>query len=267
MVQRTATTTLIHRRPLLVTDDRTLLDDLLDIAARCGADLDVAPDLPAARTRYPQAPLVLVGLGAAQSCGGGGVPRRPGVVLISRDNAADPPWRAAELVGAEHVAILPAAGPWLADRIIDAVRTGEDVDGRIVTVMGGRGGAGASVVAAGLAVTGARAGLRALLVDADPLGGGVDLVLGWESIRGIRWPALSETTAGSNRPRWSRPYQIAVTLLCSPGTGVTLRSCQRRQWRQRSMPGGVGSSWSWSTYPDNWTTQRCWPSPLLTSHC
>jgi secretion/DNA translocation related CpaE-like protein len=61
----------------------------------------------------------------------------------------------------------------------------------VIAVLGGRGGAGASVLAAGLAVTAARAGRRALLVDADPLGGGVDLVLGWESLDGLRWPSLS----------------------------------------------------------------------------
>ncbi len=59
---------------------------------------------------------------------------------------------------------------------------------------GGRGGAGASVLAGGLAVTAARRGLRTLLIDADPLGGGVDLVLGWESLDGLRWPSLSQAS-------------------------------------------------------------------------
>src|SRR5206468_12738403 len=36
-----------------------------------------------------------------------------------------------------------------------------------------------------------RAGQRALLVDADPLGGGADLALGWEALDGLRWSALS----------------------------------------------------------------------------
>jgi secretion/DNA translocation related CpaE-like protein len=61
----------------------------------------------------------------------------------------------------------------------------------VVAVLGGRGGAGASVLAAGLAVTAARGGHRALLVDADPLGGGADLALGWEALDGLRWSALS----------------------------------------------------------------------------
>jgi secretion/DNA translocation related CpaE-like protein len=58
-------------------------------------------------------------------------------------------------------------------------------------VIGGRGGAGASILAGGLAVTAVGAGLRTLLVDGDPLGGGLDLVLGWEQVDGLRWPALS----------------------------------------------------------------------------
>jgi len=70
----------------------------------------------------------------------------------------------------------------------------------VVAVLGGRGGAGASVFAAGLAVTAARAGWRTLLIDADPLGGGVDLVLGWESMDGLRWPALSETSGRVSPP-------------------------------------------------------------------
>src|SRR5690606_39629001 len=64
----------------------------------------------------------------------------------------------------------------------------------VVAVLGGRGGAGASVLAAGLAVTAAQAGHRVLLVDGDPLGGGLDLVPGWEDDDGVRWPELSDTS-------------------------------------------------------------------------
>jgi secretion/DNA translocation related CpaE-like protein len=52
------------------------------------------------------------------------------------------------------------------------------------------------VFAAGLAVTAANLGKRVLLVDADPLGGGLDLVLGWEDDAGLRWP---EFTASSGQ--------------------------------------------------------------------
>jgi secretion/DNA translocation related CpaE-like protein len=204
------------RRPLVVTSDPDLLDDLLRLAHEAGAVLDVSPDPTGARRRYRAAPLVLVGIDAAAACLRAGLPRRPGIVLVGRrpevapagqslaagpsravDAVGPPDWPVAEELGADHIAVLPAAEPWLVDRLSRLARTGL---ARMVAVLGGRGGAGASVLAAGLAVTGARAGLRTLLIDADPLGGGVDLVLGWESLDGLRWPALSETSGRISPP-------------------------------------------------------------------
>src|SRR3712207_7123198 len=43
-------------------------------------------------------------------------------------------------------------------------------------------------------------GLRTLLVDADPLGGGLDLVLGWEQVDGLRWPSLAEADGRVDPP-------------------------------------------------------------------
>jgi secretion/DNA translocation related CpaE-like protein len=108
-------------------------------------------------------------------------------------------WEYASLLGADHVAMLPAAEPWLVDRFADAQQD-PAAGGRVVAVIGGRGGAGASVLAAALAVTGVRAGLRTMLVDADPLGGGLDLVLGWEQVAGLRWPALGATSGRVDAP-------------------------------------------------------------------
>jgi secretion/DNA translocation related CpaE-like protein len=67
-------------------------------------------------------------------------------------------------------------------------------------VLGGRGGAGATVLAGGLAMTAARRGMSTLLVDADPLGGGADLVLGWEALDGLRWPDLSQASGRVHPP-------------------------------------------------------------------
>ena len=65
--------------------------------------------------------------------------------------------------------------------------------GRCVGVVGGRGGAGASTLAATLAVT-AAVSARTALVDLDPLGGGLDLLMGIEDVPGLRWPALASAT-------------------------------------------------------------------------
>ncbi|MGH3683349.1 MAG: hypothetical protein ACRDT2_24245, partial [Natronosporangium sp.] len=50
----------LRRRPLVVTSDEQLLDELLRVAAASGTELDVAADPAAARGRYSAAPLVLV---------------------------------------------------------------------------------------------------------------------------------------------------------------------------------------------------------------
>jgi secretion/DNA translocation related CpaE-like protein len=200
--------------PLLVTSDEELLEDLLRLAAAGCAEVEVAPDPAAARPRYGTAPLVLIGLDQAPACLRARLPARARVAIVGhshrpaavgggeRLDIADVPaqaspetlaWEYASLLGAEHVAMLPAAEPWLVDRFADSVRDPAG-GGRVVAVVGGRGGAGASVLAVALAVTGVRTGRRTMLVDADPLGGGLDLVLGWEHVHGLRWPALHATS-------------------------------------------------------------------------
>jgi secretion/DNA translocation related CpaE-like protein len=176
-------------RPLVVTADGALLDDLLRLAGSRGVDLEVAPDAVAARDRWTSAPFVLVGADATEACVRARLPLRESVIVVARGAVADRPWLDAEVLRAEHVAVLPAAESWLVARLAEQtlVRAHR---GRVIAVLGGRGGAGASVLATALAVTALRAGRAALLVDADPLGGGLDLVLGWETVEGLRWPEL-----------------------------------------------------------------------------
>ena len=84
---------------------------------------------------------------------------------------------------------LPADEGDLVAALSDAVESRRD-DGRrgaVVAVMAGRGGAGASLFATALA----HAAPDALLVDADPWSGGIDLVVGSEEETGLRWPDLA----------------------------------------------------------------------------
>ncbi len=59
----------------------------------------------------------------------------------------------------------------------------------IVGVVGGCGGAGASTFACVLAATAASAG-PAVLIDLDPVAGGIDVLLGVEGVPGARWSGL-----------------------------------------------------------------------------
>ncbi len=202
----------VRGRPVVVTRDPDLLDEVVRLAAAGCCEVDVAPDAIGVRPYWTDAPLVVIGLDAAPGCVRARLPRRHNVVLAYLSGPTPPTtvpmdgdgdeereelaWVAADALSVDHVVALPAAASWLARRLAG----GRPSAGRVVAVVGGRGGAGASVLATALAVTAARAGHRAMLVDADPLGGGLDLVLGWEAAGGMRWPALAEARGRLNVP-------------------------------------------------------------------
>ncbi|RSN70158.1 septum site-determining protein Ssd [Actinomadura sp. WAC 06369] len=175
---------------LIVTGDPGTADALLRLAAAADAHAEVAHDVGEARHAWSWPALVLVGADAAGDVAASGLPRRAGVVLVASAATADA-YRMAVQAGAQDVAVLPDHEDWL----IGAFATAAEPDANraaVVCVVGARGGAGASVLAATLAVTAAGTGLRTLLADADPLGGGIDLLLGLEEHEGVRWPDLAE---------------------------------------------------------------------------
>jgi secretion/DNA translocation related CpaE-like protein len=174
-------------RPLVVSTDEELLDDLLRLLAAAGTEPEVASCGPALRRAHRDAPLVLLG---ADVLSGGAVralPRRPGVVVVSGRPLPAAGWAAAVEVGAERVAVLPEDEAWLLSRAAAAAHVPAD-RGWLVAVGGSCGGAGASTVAAAVALV---ATPGALLVDADPWGAGLDLLLGAECAEGLRWPDLT----------------------------------------------------------------------------
>ncbi|GAA4506308.1 septum formation initiator [Actinoallomurus oryzae] len=176
---------------LIVSGDSELVDDLLRLAAAADVEARVASDALAARSAWRDAALVVAGPDLVAELADRAPPRRPGVILATADPDGESVYRLAVDIGAQDVAALPDAETWLVERM--AAATEPSVSGATtIAVMGGRGGAGASVLAAALASSAAKRGLRTLLVDGDPLGGGIDLVLGAERTPGARWSDYAE---------------------------------------------------------------------------
>lgn len=71
-------------RPLVVTADPDLLDDLLRLAAAAGVEPQVANDTVAARSAWTTAPVVLAGDDLSGALIRAAPARRQGVVLVSR---------------------------------------------------------------------------------------------------------------------------------------------------------------------------------------
>jgi len=174
------------RRPLLLTADPDLLDDLLGLAAAVGVAVDVAVEPAMCRPQWTEAPLVLVGTDVAAAASR--LERRGGVLLISR---GAPPETVAAAMEVEDVIVLPSGEADVLERLADAAEP--PTPARVLGVLGGRGGAGASALAAGLALTAAGRG-PSWLVDLDPIGGGADAGLGAELATGARWTDLGVVT-------------------------------------------------------------------------
>lgn len=194
---------------LVATGDPSLAERLERLASASGVRLRVQGGL----AQIPRsAPLVLIGADLAAGEVGEPAPPevlpwRPGVLVVAAEPVGEQVWRLAMRYRAETVAVLPEAEPWLVGRLIEAAEPAAEAP--VIGVVGGRGGAGASVLAAALALTAAATGPRPLLIDADPLGGGLDVMLGAEAEPGLRWPGLS-SARGRLQPELLRSELVRV---------------------------------------------------------
>jgi len=199
--------------PLLITRDQYLLDELVRLAAAAGVTPVVAPDGLRGLAGWAAAPLVLVGDDVAAELAELRPMRRDGVHVVSWGNLPDDAMALALALGAENVAGLPQSGEWVVEQLTDL---GDERPRRAWTVgvVGGSGGAGATVLAAALGQVAASLG-PAVVVDADPLGPGLDRVLGMEERSGVRWDELCQTTGrlGATAFRESLPRRDGLGVL------------------------------------------------------
>jgi secretion/DNA translocation related CpaE-like protein len=177
-------------RPVACVHEDALLDEVLRAAAAAGCTLERVADVADLRARWHEAPMIVLDESAAAACLAFAMPRRESTVLVC--SGPPPPEVLVDAVtlGVVRVVTLPADESWLVDAFADAIEKPAAKAGSAVAIVGGRGGAGASVFAAAIGLTALDMGRDTLLVDCDPLGGGLDLVIGAERSPGMRWPDL-----------------------------------------------------------------------------
>ncbi|GAB3130419.1 CpaE-like family protein [Tsukamurella serpentis] len=172
--------------------DAGLADDVRRAAAAASRTVtDVDRGRP--RAAWASAAGLVLDLAAAsamaEAARAGGLPRREGIALVAHQ-AGMSEFAAAVQIGAAQVFALPEQVRELA-RFLSARERDDGIRSRVIAVLGGHGGAGASVLAAAIAVVAPGHGVTALAVDADPWGGGLDLLLGCADLPGLRWGDLA----------------------------------------------------------------------------
>ncbi|ALV43978.1 hypothetical protein AU252_14475 [Pseudarthrobacter sulfonivorans] len=190
---------------LLVTGYDFLQGEVERIVAAAGGQLRVVADVADAAKYWDAAAAVLVGSDVRE------LPprRRAPAVLVGLNGEGDSLWHLATALGAERVAVLPDAAAWLAEYLSRA--RSPEAGGLVLGITGGCGGAGATTAAIWIAQAAAGLGVRVLLVDGDPWGGGLELALAAEETPGLRWPDLSDASGSID------PEQLADSLPVAGG--------------------------------------------------
>jgi len=182
---------------LLVTSTTDVADDVHELAAASGVEVRQVARPVDAGTSWDRATVVLLGEDAASMP----VPSTRNDLVLVTGTGAPSAWALAAAVGATRVVVLPDARGQLLELFGRLGASGRR--GRVVGVLGGRGGAGASTFALATGLAAGWLGMRAIAVDADPLGGGLDVLAGAEGRPGYRWPDLL-TARGAVRPELLR---------------------------------------------------------------
>ncbi|GAA2081420.1 septum formation initiator [Aeromicrobium halocynthiae] len=172
---------------LVVSSSPPVREDAERWCAALGAEAVLADDVVQARRSWREARLVIVGADVARSVAGAGLSRRDHVVVVHEGHDEQEAWPAAVALGA--VAVVSVREERAALAALTAALDGRG-EGAVVSVLGAVGGSGTSTFAGCLAGRAVHRGHRSLLADLDPLGGGLDLLLGAEHAEGVRWQGL-----------------------------------------------------------------------------
>lgn len=204
------------RQTVLVTSDESIADAVLSAAAALAVPIERVTSATGGVDAWALASCVLVGVDVAEAMAGLGLRPRAGVFVVGAPAGRVAHW-SVPLGG--QVIVLPEGLSTLSAVLADDRGRGAP----IVPVLGGSGGVGASTLAVGLACAARRRGLRAALVDLDPLGGGLDLLVGAEREPGWRWSGLLGARGEVSDVRRLVPQVdgLSVLALSRPALGHT----------------------------------------------
>lgn len=177
---------------LLVLTHAVIFDDVARCGAAAGYDV-VRGDPQRCRPGWLRAAAVVADGPALTVLAGRGLPARDGVLVVGGADAAPDTWRRGLGLGAQGGFVLPDEEAGLV-AALSSLRRPRQAAAPMLAVVGGHGGAGTSTFAAVLARTASRSRRATVLLDADPSGAGLDLLLGAEEAPGLRWGDVTGET-------------------------------------------------------------------------
>jgi secretion/DNA translocation related CpaE-like protein len=205
------------RPVLVVAEPGETQDSILSAVTAQELDAEVVTDPEQIGDHWRRAATVLVADQMAERVADRALPHREAVFVVGPAPELLSAWSAPL---AARVIQLPGGAAWLGAVLGEADRRSR---APVVAVIGGSGGVGASTLAAALAQLSASGGNPAALVDADALGGGIDLLLGAESVDGWRWPRLNGAEGQLSDLRPYLPVVDGVTVVSmARGGGLDL---------------------------------------------
>lgn len=207
---------------LAMLGDPDLRMELDRVAAAVGVRVVHAGTSPVSGKAWTAAAAVVLDELAIDRCRQAALPRRSRVSVLTGSEAGTSTWEAAVAIGAQRVLRMPQQEHELVRDLAEAAEAsrGEGRRGQVVAVIGGCGGAGASSFAAAVA----RLAAESLLLDLDPWGGGIDLLVGGETVPGLRWPDLALQGGRLNWEdiRAALPRQRSISVLSGTRRGFEL---------------------------------------------
>lgn len=206
--------------PLVVTRDASFAESARRWCAAAGHEPETIADVDRVRRAWRSASSVLVDSRSLDALLAVDLPRRDEVVVVAPDPREA--WRSALDLGARDVLSADEDAA-----IVGALVRALDGSGEAcaITIVGACGGVGASTLAAAAAGLAARRDLAPVLVDGDPLGGGLDLVTGAEAVDGSRWNDLDGAVGhvGAAELVESLPVHRGIALVSFGRSGRPVR--------------------------------------------